>query len=156
MTEADRQTNDRLRESMAFRRFVSLGYRPIAIGEDEIRRVFKFDGKCADMVFSTSKNTCLIADCKGTGIGDVIKQLENTATHVRKKYRHIKAQVLLRLASDPHERQEVGEGCTAERQTARNTPPGKLPSGAYILFDANGTPVTLAGSGEYVEVVFGP
>jgi len=130
------------RERRAYVRLVSLGYRPIAFGEDEIRACFKFEGKCADIAVSNRENTCLLVECKGTSIGDAIAQLQNTAIHAARHFRNIEARVML---SGVEPREPVGDGCTAVRTI----------SGAYGLVSADGQPVRIEG-GSQIEVIFGP
>jgi len=132
------------REMGAAHRWIRLGYKPIAVGDKQVRRTFEVKGHCADLVFGTRPNTCIVADSKGKNIGIGIEQLKNTVPYVAKFYTSVEPRILIHLAGNPVPMQSIGGGCVAIRQRE---------SGQYILHDANSAPVLLPG-GQSIEVEF--
>ncbi len=114
--ELDRLRSSQLKEKMIAHRLVRLGYRPIAWEEDGIREYFEFTGKCADLTFSNRAETCLIVESKGMNFRDAFEQLQNTAIHVAKKYRHVEAQIVLSWPGIPPSQVSVGKGYVAIKQ----------------------------------------
>ncbi len=143
--ELQRGRNGNAREMAVMNRYLRLGYKPVALGDEEVRRKFKIVGPCADFVFERRAGHYLVGDSKGTGVGSAISQLRNTVMYLRPKCRHIYPQVVLIKPASLSETVVVGEGCTAVKDRS---------SGAYGLVDGGGRPVCLGG-GEQIEVVFG-
>jgi hypothetical protein len=138
----------------AAHRLIRLGYRPKAIGDEEVRKYLEIkEGPCADLVFETGPNSCIVAESKGETIRNGIRQLENTIPKAANIFRSVEARLLIHLGGNSklgvagipdRTMQAVGDGYTAVRQRD---------SGQYILHDPIGDPKKLP-SGQYIVVEF--
>jgi hypothetical protein len=120
------------REMQAAHRWIRLGYKPIAIGDDEVRSKFQVTGKCADLIFQNRPHTCIVADAKGASIGTAIEQLSNTIKYVKQHYAVVEPLILIHGPARPAALQALGSSCHAQRRK----------TGDYALLDANGSLVT--------------
>lgn len=135
------------REFMALHRLVRLGYRPVAVGENEIRAAFGMLGqKCVDIVATNVRGSCIVAECKGSDIPHAVEQLNSTVPFVKRRYPLIEP-AIIRNASHAMKSTpivEIGKGYKAKFLQYSNS---------HILVAPNGTEVTL-NTGERVIVMF--
>lgn len=139
------------REGVAAMRFIRLGYRPFALGEEEIRHKLGYidESKCADMIFYGRRpGVALIVEQKRqSDTNHAVEQLRNTAFRARVRFTEVDPVIIFSWWGMPAvDEVPLSGGFFAIRNRL---------TGDYTLFDSSKRPVTV-GAGEEVRIVFGP
>ena len=148
--QAQQKRDSLAREGLAAMRFIRLGYKPFALGEDEIRDKlgYKDKSKCADMVFYGRRPevALIIEQKRERDTKHAIEQLRNTALHARKQFSIVEPVLIFSWLSVPSVVSvPLSDGYFAIRNRV----------GAYTLVDLLKRPITV-DAGEEILVVFGP